>query len=440
MTNNELLEIINLAKDYHISGKTLKRLLKLMEIDGNIEERQVLEIKMLIKTGKLKDEVILSLIEKTYEKENTSWKNIILLDKFPILKEYLNNATFSRKNWHTILDFIKILPNDRKLEDFYVKELKLLTNTLSVQELAFFHIILEKSINSPLIYKSWYLSYFLDQKKTRKNRNTVLNILKANLFDFELRKKEQETKSQKIIACFELYGEHLAEHYATVIAGIIDLDVPKLTSKLECDIYIELYTCICNIDMKNINAKNFLISLYYKIATNKKIDAEKRLEFVRNLHEINLILKDNLVNKLWEVYLSCGLEEMKILKFAFLNKGIRTNILCKNFLMQETSIEVLKLAKEVFKKNRVKQDEESLYDLTCLKTPEEKIEFLHYLNNKYPDISPEEQEIKSRKEEALLKDYNNFLNNKIGLKKLKESLESSSELDLDLRRVRKKNE
>ena len=440
MTNNELLEIIQLAKKNKVSVETLKRILKLMEIDGNIPRHQSDIIKSLIVTGKIKENVLLSLLEQVYQKGCKNWQNILLLDNHPILKEYLkeNGHNLNKKVWSMILDFVNIMPSNEKLERFYVKELSLRINTLSIEELSFFHKILESSIDTPLLYRKWYLPYFLDQKKKRRNRNLLLGILKTNLFDLNV--EEQEIKAKKVIQCFELYGEHLADIYATCLASGIDIIVPDITNDVEKKVYIELFTLICMIDMKKNLISNFFSSFYYKLATNKEIDAQKRLEFVSNLSNINLILKDDIVIKLWNAYLYHGIEGMKVLKYAFLNNGIRTNILCKNFLEKETSVEVLELARIVFRKNRVRKDEENLCILSDLKTSEEKIEFLHFLDNKYPDISPQEKERRIKQEQELLNTYQEFLNSQVGLAKLEESLHSSEDLTVNLVRKKRNHE
>lgn len=442
MTNQELLEIINLAKKNQISVESLKRILKLMEIDGAIPAHQTFRIKLLITSGKMKDKVLLSLLEQVYQKGCSNWQNVLLLDNHPILKEYLkeNGSNLNKKVWGMILDFVNIMPLDERLERFYVKELSFRINSLSIEELDFFHKVLRSSMNTPLLYSTWYLPFFLDRKRTCKNRNLLLGILKTSLFGFGLTIDEQEIKAKKIIHCFDLYGEEFASVYGSAIKVVDNLEIPRVTSEEEIDIYIELFTLISYVYMvKETAVKNFLTSFYYSLATNNEIDTQQRLEFVRNLSDINLILKDSLVKQLWNTYLDKGIEGMKVLKYAFLNKGIKTNLLCKNFLEQETSVEVLKLAREVFRKNCVRKDEEALCILNDLKTPAEKIEFLHFLDNKYPDINPKEEENRAIKEQELLNAYQAFLNNQIGLAKLEESLYSSEDLTINLIRKKKHN-
>ena len=48
MTNQELLEIIKLAKENHVNVNTLRRILRLMEQDGEIKENRISQIKILL--------------------------------------------------------------------------------------------------------------------------------------------------------------------------------------------------------------------------------------------------------------------------------------------------------------------------------------------------------------------------------------------------------
>ena len=113
-------------------------------------------------------------------------------------------------------------------------------------------------------------------------------------------------------------------------------------------------------------------------------------------------------------------------------------------MLNETDLKVVKLARKVFRNNRVRKDTENLCILCDLKTSEEKIEFLSFLENKYQDdIEMKRSKERERKEKeiALLKAYKDFFNKKIGLEKLEESLEKAQELEFNIIRIRgKRNE
>ena len=197
--------------------------------------------------------------------------------------------------------------------------------------------------------------------------------------------------------------------------------------------------CYIN-DNLGINFKN---SKFYKLATNEEVAPEKRLEFITIICSKNLVLKDELVEELWEIYEEKESDILIELKFAFLNKDIRTNRLCKSFLLNETDLKVLKLARRVFRNNRVRKDKKNLRILCDLKTSEEKTTFLCFLENKYQDdieVKRSKERERKEKEQALLKAYQAFLNNKVGLAKLEESLNSSEDLTINLTRRNKNYE
>lgn len=443
MTNKELLEIIKIAKENSINVDTIKRVLTLVEQDGEISPKKVNQIAYLFQKEEINDKELLNILEKAYQRK-LPVTFLFALNHHPLIKRTLIKMNFEKKEWKIILEFVSNLPEDIVIDSLYIKWLRYIGKRgYLLDELQFFHQAFKESLNTPLIYCNWYFEYLLDKTRSLKNRENILTLLKQNILNMlqeNIRIENPEIKAQKIMKCYELYGDCLTSFYATIITCIIDIDIPIIENNIEVDLYKILYQTMCYTCENNMGS-NFINSFYYKQLTDKKIDATKRLEFITIINSKELILKDELIKELLKVYEEKGKEFLKELKYAFLNKGIRTDILCKSFLVMETDLQVLKLAREVFRNNRVRKDKENLCVLCNLKTSAEKIEFLTFLKNKYQDdIEVKMQKERDRQEKAcaLLKAYKDFFNKKIGLSKLEESLENAKELDINIVRIRGK--
>ena len=325
------------------------------------------------------------------------------------------------------------------LEKLYCEKLELYYTNIEKDEMKFFGEFFEQIMSYSLVFENWIWEYFFDKQKSLNEREAIFYIILS--LNKEMLPEEAHKKAKKVIKCYELYGNRLATFYARAL-NKLDLEVPTITDE-EVNIFINLYDFLF-FEYRENTAINYLNSSYYKILTDNSIEAQKRLEFARNFKKRELVLKNSVVDLLWHTYLEQGLDAMKILKYAFLNNGIRANILCKTFLEHERNIEVLRVARKVFRNNRVRKDTESLSVLNNLQTPEEKIEFLHFLENKYPDLTEEakqqlEKEEKERQaqEKILQENYNAFLNNKISLNKLASSLEENQNIKVSLIRVKR---
>ena len=439
MTNQELQRIITFAKEHKIKVNDLRMLLKLFtKKDGNIYKEQLSDIEYIMIKGFQNDKELKVILEKLLKQDYTNWYSLGNLMYYPYLKKYLSEKEFSNEVWDVIFYNLRNMPRDYALEKLYCEKLELYHGN-SKKELNFFGDFFESLKSYSLIFENWIWEYFFDNQKSLDEKNAIFYIIL--MLNNEMMPEEANKKAKKVIKCYELYGKKLATSYARAL-NKLDLEVPTITDE-EISIFVNLYDFLFFGCRKN-TAINYLNSSYYKILTDKKIKAEKRLEFAKNLIEPKLVLKNSIVDLLWHTYLEQGLDAMNILEYAFLNNGIRTNILCKAFLEQETNIEVLELAREVFRNNRVRKDAENLSILNNLKTPEEKIEFLQFLKSKYPDVSEEmkqqlekEDEERRTQEKMLQESYMAFLNNKIGLNKLKLSLEESQDISVSLIRVKR---
>lgn len=445
MTNQELLEIIKLAREYKVQVNTLTTLLKLAERDGEIREAQVARIKMLLKEPDINDSALLLILKKSDQRKKMNWKYIVQLKEHPQIKNTLASQNHSQKEWEIILEQVSTFPVSERVDMIYLKWLnELYKEPVEIEELKFYHKVLKACMNTKLLYQDWYFNKLLDRRKLLKEREGIFLILKQNLLNLLSQNGfiEYETeKGQKMVECYELYGKKLASLYGTVITCVIDLEIPEITSEAEYDLYLSLYKTMCLVCADELVASNFIQSDYYEIATKEEIEAQRRLEFIMNLNEKSLVLKNRLVAKLWEAYNTGGLEKMKRLKYAFLNHGIRTNPLCREFLMQEESLRVLEVATTTLKKNRVRKDTDGLHTLCTLEKSADKIKALQFLESKYPDETEEKrlkEERKKQERETLEKAYQDFFDKKIGLAKLEKTLEATEGLKVELVRARKK--
>lgn len=446
MTNKELLKILELAQANNIKEGTLRILLNVLESKEEIKKEQLIQLKFLLKESDINDEILLKILEKSCHYNNTNWNFIKKLNSHPAIKEYLSHQDFFKDVWRNILEFVSKLPQSPVLDSVYIKWLKYIQNeseNLTLSELKWFHKIMKESISSPLSHSNWYFTYLLDPKK--EHREEIFNLLKQNIFNMlseGVNIDQVEIKAQKIVECYQLYGYTLASKYATIIACIIDLDIPLIENDLEKKIYLGLYNVI--LCLPDSTASNFLNSLYYKLVIDKSIHPLKRLLFMQNLGDTiaqKLLLKDDIIAILWQIYEKEDQKAMEILKYAFSNNGIRHNALCRTFLKNETNKQVLELARQVFLINRVRQDTASLQILNFLKTSEEKIEFLHSLDEKYPDNTEKQRAKNKQKEEQtqkLLETYTSFLEKNVDLKQLTNVLNASDNLDINLTRIRRK--
>lgn len=440
MTNQELQKVIELAKKRKVKVNDLKMLLKLLtKKDGHIYSQQLSDIEFIILKGFLNDKELKIILENLLKQDYTKWYHLENLLHHPYLKKYLSKKIFSNEVWNVIFYNLRNMPRNCALEKLYCEKLELYYTNIEKDEMKFFGEFFEQIMSYSLVFENWIWEYFFDKQKSLNEREAIFYIILS--LNKEMLPEEAHKKAKKVIKCYELYGNRLATFYARAL-NKLDLEVPTITDE-EVNIFINLYDFLF-FECRENTAINYLNSSYYKILTDNSIEAQKRLEFARNFKKCELVLKNSVVDLLWHTYLEQGLDAMKILKYAFLNNGIRANILCKTFLEHERNIEVLTVARKVFRNNRVRKDTESLSVLNNLQTPEEKIEFLHFLENKYPDLTEEakqqlEKEEKERQaqEKILQENYNAFLNNKISLNKLASSLEENQNIKVSLIRVKR---
>lgn len=440
MTNKELLEIIKIARETSVNVNVLRKVLKIVELNGEISSKKAKQIKELFKMVNMNDIELLNIFEKSYHKK-INCDYMIALSKHPLIKRFLNNMNFSKEAWDKILKFVSEMQENDKIDSLYIKWLSYIYSEeeFYLSTLDLFHEVFKESLETPFINYDWYFLYLLDRKIPFNYREHVFKLLKINMLNLlkeNVEIKDIEAKAQKIISCYELYRYDFANLYASVITCIVDLDIPNIDYPGERGVYTYLYKAINYVCSNDNLGSNFKNSYYYQIATNRQIYPGNRLEFIRTICNRNLVLKNDLVRELWKINTNRGQEFLIELKWAFLNNGIRTNPLCKKFLLKEKDLKVLKLARLVFRNNRVRKDKESLCALCNLKTSEEKISFLNFLKNKYQDDLEIERK-REEKKKALLKAYKNFFDKKIGMGRLEECLENSQELNINVVRVRR---
>ena len=96
MTNKELLEIIKLAKEHHVNANTLRRILRLMEQDGEIKENRISQIKILLQEEQINNSMLLTILEKSYQKRTLNWDLICTLNKHIKIRSYVMDQDYEK--------------------------------------------------------------------------------------------------------------------------------------------------------------------------------------------------------------------------------------------------------------------------------------------------------------------------------------------------------
>ena len=161
MTNKELLEIITIAKENHISETTLRRLITILEQNDEVNKKQTAYLKTLLKDPDIQDETLLDIWEKSYYKRNVSWETVKVLQNHPLIKSFFSSEEFSKEEWKLLLEQIKKLPKDTVTDSIYIKWLRYLkSESENIKELAFFNQVFKDTLNSELLYMNWYLNIY----------------------------------------------------------------------------------------------------------------------------------------------------------------------------------------------------------------------------------------------------------------------------------------
>ena len=448
MTNEELRSVINLAQEKGVKSNTLRRLFNLIIKDKVISTGKINQLKKILLSPSINDPDLLTILEKAYQKKLVIWNYIENLNNHPLIKEYFLEHDFAYQEWQEILASISMFSNNNNMDRYYMDRYyiylleKLYSKKPSLEEVKFFHKVFLAALNSILRYSEWYFNLFLNFNIPLTERKNIFTIIKQNILNMSDATfiDNIEEKAKKVVLAYHKYGAIFANTYATVIVCVSDINLPEELSKEEVYIYQKLFEIMCYVCLNGNLSVNFLNSKYYQFITNKNIASKARQDIVLNLTEKELILKDEIVLELISIYREKGLKAMLEVKYAFLNTSIRRNLLCKKFLLEETNIEVLELARNLFKINRVRHSIDDLNTLLSLTTKEEKINFIKSLLKKYPDITEEELERRKLAEETAIKDaneaFNAFLNKRIGYKKLQRTLDSASSYEFEIKRGR----
>lgn len=434
MTNKELLEIIKLAKEHHVNVNTLRRILRLMEQDGEIKENRISQIKILLQEEQINNSMLLTILEKSYQKRTLNWDLICTLNKHIKIRSYVMDQDYEKEKWKIILKTVSLFPEEETLDNIYIKWLKKVDeNNTSLEEFTFFHKIFTSALGTDFIFTDWYFTYFLDKGEPLENRLASFSLINQNILNMLKSSTQIENymkKAQKILEAYEKLDLQVANLYATIITCIIDMDIPSISPK-EQEVYEVLLKNMCLSCSDKASGMRFLNSKYYDLATKKEVNPKWRLLFIKNVYEKEIIFEDAWIEKLWELGKIEGLAPMLALKQILLKAEEHDLSLWKPFLFHETNPEVLNAASLVLRKRKLRQDKESLMHLTHLKTSKEKLAFLRDLDELYPK---DEEKLIANINET----YDAFLNSKIGLTKLQELLEESTGINTDVVRVRRK--
>ena len=447
MTNKELLEIMELAEENKVNHDTLRRLLKILEnSEGRIGKLKYL--RKLLKEETINDINLLSIFERVYAGKNTSWASIMALNNHVLLKNHIMNTDYTKEELSKVAEVVEQLLTkevDGMKDKIYIRELKnLRLKGAPLVEYDFLNEIYIGLYNCELINSNWLFSYLLNAFKPLEERKKTFRLLKANMLSVypEVKINNMESKARKILETYELYGYDFANTYATLIICTLDIDVPQIADEENIRVYHTLFHTMIRIDAK----KQFLYSYYYRYLTDVSISAEEREIIAIFLTEKELLLKDKIIKILIDIYREKGLEVMKQAKYALLNNGIRTNPLSKEFILQESDPEILRLARKVLRENEVRKDKVSLTRLNELTTKEEKEHFLKSLKEKYiHEIDLEKKRAEEERQRKIIEaklntEYTLFINKKMGLSALKKSLRALSGYDMELTRIRRNKE
>lgn len=434
MTNQELLEIIKLAKENHVNVNTLRRILRLMEQDGEIKENRISQIKILLQESQINNSILLTILEKSYQKRTLNWDLICTLNKHIKIRNYVMNQDYEKEKWKIILKTVSLFPEEETLDNIYIKWLKKVDeNHANLEEFTFFHKLFTSALGTDFIFTDWYFSSFLDKEEPLENRLAAFSLINQNILNMlksGTKIEDSIKKAQKILEAYEKLDLPIANLYATIITCIIDMDIP-LVSQKEQELYEVLLKNMCLTCSDASSGMRFLNSKYYALATKKEISPKWRLLFIKNIFEKEIIFEDAWLEKLWELGEIEGLASMLALKQVLLKVEESDLSLWEPFLFHETNPEVLNAASLVLRKRGVRRDKESVLHLIHLKTSKEKLAFLHKLDELYPE---DKENLTSNINET----YDAFLNSKIGLTKLQALLEESIEMKTDIVRVRSK--
>ncbi len=189
MTNQELLEIIKLAKENHVNVNTLRRILRLMEQDGEIKENRISQIKILLQESQINNSILLTILEKSYQKRTLNWDLICTLNKHIKIRNYVMNQDYEKEKWKIILKTVSLFPEEETLDNIYIKWLKKVDeNHANLEEFTFFHKLFTSALGTDFIFTDWYFSSFLDKEEPLENRlaasfslinQNILNMLKS---------------------------------------------------------------------------------------------------------------------------------------------------------------------------------------------------------------------------------------------------------------------
>lgn len=446
MTNKELLDIIKLAQTNQVKADTLRKILAIVEVNGEVKENRMKHVFSMLSDPNVHDSTLLDILGKVYHGKDI-WPAISLLVNYPSLKEYLVHKDFTRQEWSLILDNIYSFSENPLVGDIYLKWLKRIGDTkASLEEFKLFHDVFATS-NNKIVYSNYYWNVLLDPTTPFDERKELFDIISRNILQMEqdIPFVYKDDVLKRIVQAYKLYGFQFADTYATIIFWVADIPMPIMETEEEKNFYITLFDFMC-LHIPDGQEKNLLNTYFYQYVTNKDIPLDERLAIVRTVKDKELIMKDNIIKMLIDVYKEKGIKALDLVRGALVNNGIRKNKLCREFLMQEESREVLKLASRTFKINRIRHDNECMQMLARLKSENEKLAFLQFLRSKYPDQTEEDikrRELERKREVQLSNDvntvYNDFLKNRAGYQKLTNALERAQDYEFSLVR-KKKNE
>ena len=232
MTNKELLDIIKLAQTNQVKADTLRKILAIVEVNGEVKENRMKHVFSMLSDPNVHDSTLLDILGKVYHGKDI-WPAISLLVNYPSLKEYLVHKDFTRQEWSLILDNIYSFSENPLVGDIYLKWLKRIGDTkASLEEFKLFHDVFATS-NNKIVYSNYYWNVLLDPTTPFDERKELFDIISRNILQMEqdIPFVYKDDVLKRIVQAYKLYGFQFADTYATIIFCLADIPMRIMVSE-----------------------------------------------------------------------------------------------------------------------------------------------------------------------------------------------------------------
>lgn len=437
MNTYEFLNIMKTVEENDIDKKLFKRLIKLME-----SKSQIFRIFNFIRCNEfLTKRELFKLFLDLYEKDiidlSEDYYFNQFIDEIPYLPKTMEYIKSNDCNIKKALEIILNIPDLKlKNEDLYHLYENKALDFKTLEELEFYNEILTNvnfQAKADILNAEFNIDLLLDTTITICERRNLFELV-VDYFN-DLVDCYDAYKINYVFTSYRLFGYD----YASTLKEILDKTfffAAKPKSREEADSQVEVYKFLLDLDIEPLI--NFFKNGFYskEILFDESIPIFKRQCYFTLINSSEIIFKDELVKYLINLFETKGYDFAMFVSYMLRNNGIRTNPLCKNFILQEEDINVLKTAYGAFKINRVRKDKELLTALNSETNRDKKMAILDSLIDKYPRNSKSEAdfqiELERKLEKEILSSYKLYMKNKLSFDKLKAELENIDDKGLAL--------